>query len=226
MKRYHETKVIFFKSKGRHERGCEVKGESVYLLRRSWGLLVWYWAQSYTWRAGLGPAKPQSPTHQHLSHSSSGKIRRTSRLYAHSHKAENNTTGGEREFGQWWFIKFIQTTTHSLTHSPCLLHRWCPRQQAWTWSHTGVLFCGTTMIYRCPGGHEHTERTVKDRPTTHAGKPFNLPDLYLTTPTSCFYSNGQSTFPTNKKACQNQSLCCPKETRYYRCILFLPTIRW
>lgn len=72
---------------------------------------------------------------------------------------------------QWWFSEFRQKKVEQTnTHSPFLVHRWCPQQQAWTWSHNGALFYGTTTIYRCPGGYKHTESTVKDEPTP-AGNP-------------------------------------------------------
>ncbi len=129
-----------------------------------------------------------------------------------------------RETGQFVFllngglVSSGWTDKHSLTMSgPQMVpsaagmnlvsHR-CPV----LWHHNDLQMSWWARTHR-----EHSQKWACTR-----WEPFNLPGLHLTTPTSCFYSNGQSTFPTNKKACQNQSLCCPKETRYYRCICFFP----
>lgn len=153
-------------------------------------------------------------------------------LMEHLHKAEDNTTGVHEE--RCWerlvsscfsltVVQWVQGEQTS-THSPCLDRRWSPQQQAWTWSHTGVLFCGTTMIYRCPGGHEHTESTVKNGPTS-AGNPSTslactLPRRPLVSTASANQLSQQIKKPVKINHCH-----CPKETCYYRCILFLPTIR-
>lgn len=153
----------------------------------------------------------------------------------HLHKAENNTAGVREErcrerlvslYSSLMVVQWVQTEKgwtdkHSLTMSSPqmvpsaagmnLVSQRCPV----LWHHNDLQMSWWVQTYR-----KHSQRRACSR-----WEPFNLLGLHLTTLTSCFYSNSQSTFPTNKKACQNQSLCCPKETRYYHCILFLPTIQ-
>ncbi len=150
----------------------------------------------------------------------------------HLHKAETNTTGVHEE--RCW----------ERLVSSCFLLNGGSVSSGWTDKHS-LTMSGPQMVpsaagmnlvsHRCPVLWHHNDLQMSWWARTHREhsqkraytrwEPFNLPGLHLTTPTTCFYSIGLTTFPTNKKACQNQSLCYPKETCYYRCILFLPTIR-
>lgn len=95
-------------------------------------------------------------------------------------------------YQKWSLTKVRQK--EATVHSPCLVRRWCPRQRAWTWSHTVALSCGTTMIYRCPGGQEQTQ----SKKGLHTLGTLQHPGLHHATPTRRFYSNGQSALATNK----------------------------
>lgn len=63
--------------------------------------------------------------------------------------------------------------------SPCQDHSWCLLQQAWTWSHTGVLCDDTTATCRCPVKHTH-KHTPDEMYIRYDGFLFFLPSSVMT----------------------------------------------